>query len=85
MKKIDLKRVPIVKDVVTMCHLLKYMGSNIKLILKKNISINNKNKKFKNIAPYSFVKTMRAGVIVLGSLLAKIWKKPKFLYQVAAQ
>ena len=74
-KKIDLKRVPIVKDVVTMCHLLKYMGSNIKINhKKKNISINNKNKKFKNVAPYSFVKTMRAGVIVLGSLLARFGK-----------
>ena len=52
-KKIDLKRVPLVKDVVTMCHLLKYMGSNIKInYQKKNILINNKNKKFKNIAPY---------------------------------
>ena len=37
-KKIDLKRVPLVKDVVTMCHLLKYMGSNIKInSQKKNI------------------------------------------------
>ena len=74
-KKIDLKRVPIVKDVVTMCHLLKYMGSNIKInSQKKCISIHNKNKKFKNIAPYTFVKTMRAGVIVLGSLLARFGK-----------
>ena len=75
-KKIDLKRVPLVKDVVTMCHLLKYMGSNIKInSQKKNILINNKNKKFKKIAPYSFVKTMRAGVIVLGSLLARFGLK----------
>ena len=74
-KKIELKRVPLVKDVVTMCHLLKYMGSNIKINSQnKNILINNKNKKFKNIAPYSFVKTMRAGIIVLGSLLARFGK-----------
>ena len=39
-KKIDLKRVPLVKDVVTMCHLLKYMGSNIK--------INSQKKKYFN-------------------------------------
>ena len=74
-KKIELKRVPLVKDVVTMCYLLKYMGSNIKINSQnKNILINNKNKKFKNIAPYSFVKTMRAGIIVLGSLLARFGK-----------
>ena len=74
-KKIELKRVPLVKDVVTMCHLLKYMGSNLKInSKKKKILINNKNRKFKKIAPYSFVKTMRAGVIVLGSLLARFGK-----------
>tara|TARA_B100002052_G_scaffold286030_1_gene299448 strand:+ start:1437 stop:2702 length:1266 start_codon:yes stop_codon:yes gene_type:complete len=74
-KKIEIKGVPLVKDVITMCHLLKYMGSNIKLNTNsKKIFIENKNKKIKNIAPYSFVKTMRAGVIVLGSLLAKFGK-----------
>ncbi len=74
-KKIDLKGVPVVKDVVTMCRLLKYMGSNIKLDTRnKKILINNENKKFINFAPYSFVKTMRAGVIVLGSLLARFGK-----------
>tara|TARA_B100000674_G_scaffold484478_1_gene489908 strand:- start:210 stop:1472 length:1263 start_codon:yes stop_codon:yes gene_type:complete len=74
-KKIELKRVPLVKDVVTMCNLLKYMGSNIKIdSKKKKILINNKNRKFKKIAPYAFVKTMRAGVIVLGSLLARFGK-----------
>ncbi len=74
-KKIVIKGIPVVKDVITMCLLLKYMGSNIKLDTKgKKIFINNKNRKLKNIAPYSFVKTMRAGIIVLGSLLAKFGK-----------
>ena len=73
--KIEIKGVPVVKDVITMCNLLKHMGSDIKFhYSKKKISIHNKNKKLKNIAPYSFVKTMRAGVIVLGSLLAKFGK-----------
>ena len=40
-KKIELKRVPLVKDVVTMCHLLKYMGSNIKINSQKR-TLNNK-------------------------------------------
>ena len=30
-KKIVIKGIPVVKDVITMCLLLKYMGSNIKL------------------------------------------------------
>ena len=74
-KKIEINNVPIVKDVLTMSELLKHIGSNIKINTnKKKILINNKNKKFKTIAPYAFVKTMRAGVIVLGSLLSKFGK-----------
>ena len=35
-KKIELSNLPIVKDVITMSQLLKHIGSNIKLNLKKN-------------------------------------------------
>ena len=74
-KKVEIKNVPLVKDVITMSQLLKHIGSNIKIIPKaKKIIIHNKNKKLKTIAPYTFVKTMRAGVIVLGSLLSKFGK-----------
>ena len=34
-KKIELSNLPIVKDVITMSQLLKHIGSNIKLNLKK--------------------------------------------------
>ena len=44
------------------------------ILRKKKIFIHNKNKKLKTVAPYAFVKTMRAGVIVLGSLLSKFGK-----------
>ena len=71
-KKIEIKNIPTVKDVLTMTELLKHVGSNVKILKKeKKILINNKNKKLKTIAPYSFVKTMRAGVIVLGSFLSR--------------
>ena len=74
-KKIEIKNIPLVKDVITMLQLLKHIGSNIKVnFKKKKFLIHNKNKKFKTIAPYVFVKTMRAGVIVLGPLLAKFGK-----------
>tara|TARA_B100001029_G_scaffold157144_1_gene143013 strand:+ start:238 stop:1503 length:1266 start_codon:yes stop_codon:yes gene_type:complete len=74
-KKIEIKNVPLVKDVITMSQLLKHIGSNIKINSKaKKILIHNKNKKLKTIAPYTFVKTMRAGVIVLGSLLSRFGK-----------
>ena len=70
-KKIVIKNVPIVRDVETMVTLLNTIGSSVKLNKKKKIiEILNKNK-LKTLAPYSLVKTMRAGVLVLGPLLAK--------------
>ena len=70
-KKIILKNVPVVKDVETMVNLLKTIGSSVKFDKKnKKIEILN-NKKLKTFAPYYLLKTMRAGVLVLGSLLAK--------------
>ena len=75
--KIEINGVPIVRDVITMVQLLKNRGSNIKFDLKKRkIFIHNKNRKLKTIAPYKLLKTMRAGVIVLGPLLSK-FKKAK--------
>ena len=70
-KKIIITNIPIVRDVETMVELLKVMGSDIVLDKKKKrITIHNK-KKLKTFAPYHLLKTMRAGVLVLGPLLAK--------------
>tara|TARA_B100001123_G_C15287014_1_gene1015977 strand:- start:143 stop:1399 length:1257 start_codon:yes stop_codon:yes gene_type:complete len=70
-KKVIITNVPIVKDVETMVDLLKSIGSKIKLDKKtKTIEVIN-NKNLKTFAPYYLLKTMRAGVLVLGSLLGK--------------
>ena len=54
-----------------MMELLSTMGSSIKFDKKnKKIEINNR-KSLKNFASYRLFKTMRAGVLVLGPLLAK--------------
>tara|TARA_S200000501_G_scaffold18818_1_gene16634 strand:+ start:1011 stop:2267 length:1257 start_codon:yes stop_codon:yes gene_type:complete len=68
-KKVYLNNLPKVKDIETMIKLLQSLGSKTKFE-KKRLVINNlkQNKKF---APYSLVKTMRAGILVLGPLLAK--------------
>ena len=76
-ENIKLKNVPLVKDIFTMLELLKFIGLKVKLIKKKNIiEIKNKNKNINTLAPYKLVKTMRAGVLVLGPLLTK-YKKAK--------
>ena len=70
-KKVTINNVPLVKDVETMAELLSTLGSTVKFDKKrKKIEILNK-KPLKTFAPYHFLKTMRAGVLVLGPLLAK--------------
>ena len=73
-EKVILKNIPFVRDIVTMCKLLENIGKKIIYFQKKKeIHIfPKKNKKF--IAPYNLVKTMRAGVLVLGPLLSKYGK-----------
>jgi UDP-N-acetylglucosamine 1-carboxyvinyltransferase len=75
-KTIILKNVPLVQDVYTMINLLKFIGLNIKIEKNLNILKITSNKNLKTIAPYKLLKTMRAGVLVLGPLLAK-YKKAK--------
>ena len=73
---VKLTNVPLVKDIFTMCKLLKFIGISIK-IKKSNKTIHLKQKtNIKTLAPYKLVKTMRAGVLVLGPLLTK-FKKAK--------
>ena len=70
-KKVIVTNVPIVRDVETMVDLLRFIGSTIKFDKKnKKIEIHNK-KTLKTFAPYYLLKTMRAGVLVLGALLSK--------------
>ena len=73
-KKIHLSNLPKVKDIETMLLLLKSLKTKIKY-LKNNklVSVEN-NKKNKTFVSYSLVKTMRAGILVLGSLLARYSK-----------
>ena len=76
-KNVKLKSVPLVKDIFTMIELLKFIGIKVNFKNKKKIiEINNQKKKINTLAPYKLVKTMRAGVLVLGPLLTK-YKKAK--------
>ncbi len=75
--EVTLKNVPLVKDIYTMIDLLKFIGVNIKIKNKKRlIELKNKKENINTLAPYKLVKTMRAGVLVLGPLLTK-YKKAK--------
>ena len=69
--KVIIQNIPLVKDVETMIDLLSLLGSKVKLVKKKRkIEILNSNK-LNTFVPYKLVKTMRAGLLVLGPLLAR--------------
>ena len=68
-KKIVLKNLPRVRDIETMLTLLKSLGSKVRVNSNHTIIDNIKQKK--KFASYNLVKTMRAGILVLGPLLAK--------------
>ncbi len=73
--KAKLKNVPFVKDIFTMLDLLKFIGIKIKINSKnKTIELINKNENINTLAPYKLVRTMRAGILVLGPLLTKYRK-----------
>ena len=67
----ELHNVPFVKDVDTMVNLLRSLGSDVKIDKsKETLRIKNKTE-LKTFASYNLLKTMRAGVLVLGPLLTK--------------
>jgi UDP-N-acetylglucosamine 1-carboxyvinyltransferase len=73
-KPVVIKNLPRVRDINTMLNLLKSLGSKIEFFdNRKKVRI-SKSKKPKYFASYSLLKTMRAGILVLGPLVAKYHK-----------
>ena len=71
-RKTLLKNIPLVKDVFTMVELLNSIGLKVIISKKKKIiKVLNIKDSLNTVAPYKLVKTMRAGILVLGPLLAK--------------
>ena len=70
-RKVILKNVPFVKDVLTMKDLLISLGAKVELIREKKIIKITNNKRHKLVVPYNLVSTMRAGVLTMGPLLAR--------------
>ena len=73
-KPVIIQNLPQVKDVDTMLSLLKSLGSKIQFLKNKKVVKIYKTKEQKYFASYSLVKTMRAGILVLGPLVAKFQK-----------
>ena len=73
-KKVTILNLPRVKDIETMLLLLRSLGSDIKFNKKKKSVAVYNSKNIKTFASYNLVKTMRAGILVLGPLLARFNK-----------
>ena len=73
-KPVTLQNLPRVRDIDTMINLLRSLGSKIEFFdNKKKVRISKTNKQ-NYFASYSLLKTMRAGILVLGPLVAKYQK-----------
>ena len=67
---ITLKNLPYLQDITTMFELIGSMGAEISLDERMNFRLNTSN--LSNLeARYELVKTMRASILVLGSMVAK--------------
>ena len=67
---ITLRNLPYLQDITTMFELIGSMGADISLDEKMNFRLNTSN--LSNLeARYELVKTMRASILVLGSMIAK--------------
>ena len=73
-KPVIIKNLPRVRDINTMLNLLKSLGSKIEFFdNRKKVRI-SKSKNPKYFASYSLLKTMRAGILVIGPLISKCQK-----------
>ena len=69
-----IENLPRVKDIDTMLNLLKSLGSKIQIYNNKKTVRISPIKNSKYLASYSLVKTMRAGILVLGPMISKYHK-----------
>ena len=73
-KPVVIKNLPKVRDIDTMLNLLRSLGSKIQFSDNKKTVKISKTKKQKYFSNYSIMKTMRAGILVLGPMVSKYHK-----------
>ena len=73
-KPVVIENLPRVRDIDSMLNLLKSLGSKIKFSKNKKTVKIYKTTKQKYFGSYSILKTMRAGILILGPLVSKYHK-----------
>ena len=70
-KPVIIENLPRVRDIDTMLNLLKSLGSKIQFSKDKKTVKIYRTKKQKYLGSYKILKTMRAGILILGPLVSK--------------
>ena len=73
-KPVIIENLPRVRDIDTMLNLLKSLGSKVQISKNKKTVKIYKTTKRKYFGSYSILKTMRAGILILGPLVSKYQK-----------
>ena len=73
-KTVEIKNLPRVRDIDTMLDLIQSLGFLVKRNYKNNSVKITRLKKINTLTSYSRVKTMRAGILLLGPLISKFKK-----------
>jgi UDP-N-acetylglucosamine 1-carboxyvinyltransferase len=68
-----IENVPVLRDIVTMSKVMEHMGAVVHDVGTGTLTIDCKTLK-DHMAPYELVRTMRASILVMGPLLAKLGK-----------
>src|SRR5258708_33891853 len=72
-EKVTLHNIPKVRDLITMSKLLAFMDARVSVAELPSSDYEKEEAKLKNAgAPYELVKTMRASVLTLGPLMARV-------------
>lgn len=68
-----IENVPVLRDITTMSKVLQYMGAKVHDVGTGTLTIDSSNLN-DHMAPYELVRRMRASVLVMGPLLARMGK-----------
>jgi UDP-N-acetylglucosamine 1-carboxyvinyltransferase len=66
-----IENVPVLRDIVTMSKVLEHMGAKVHDVGTGTLTIDSAGLR-DHVAPYELVRTMRASVLVMGPLLARL-------------
>ena len=77
---VHLENIPRVRDIITMGQLLAHMGARVEMpdVPPTGLTVKARKVVYDAEAPYDLVRTMRASILTLGPLMARLWSCDRF-------